>query len=314
MNKPFYFEPMLKNPFALDRLDIRFQWGNYGLHVLRCHLTSFPPGSVVNFHHHSEFEFHFIPRGKGTVILEGKPYPLQEGSLYMTGPGVTHRQEADLVEAMDELCLHIDIVKLPHSQHAEDGASWGEHWEVVEAEEAINQLSLLPTIPASDSQEAMKWFLVAFEAWRDNRLGQYTIIKQAVIQMLLCTIGAYHHIQPKFDMLSRDMRSHRYQLAVQFIDDNFRRPITLEIVADRVQISSRQLQRIFREQSGITFSEFVETVRLRHVCQDLLQSGLTLDRIASMNGFSSSNYLHQVFKKAHGITPMKYREQSQEMN
>jgi AraC-like DNA-binding protein/quercetin dioxygenase-like cupin family protein len=306
-SRPFYFEPMLEQPKALDRLDIRFQWGNYGVRVLRCHLTTFAPGFIVDFHHHSEHEFHYIPRGKGKVILEGQTFPLQEGMLYLTGPGVTHSQEADALEAMDELCLHIEITKL-EAPLAEGESSWGESWEVAEAEEAIQQLDQLPAVPAMDSQEAMKWFLIAYEAWRDNRLGLYTIIKQSVIQMLLRTIGAYNAVQPLFDLPSRDMKNYRYQLAVQFIHANFRRSLTLDTVAERVEISPRQLQRIFREQAGVTFSEYIESIRLANVCEELRHSPLTLERIAEKNGFTTSNYLHYVFKKAYGMTPNQYKE------
>ncbi|MNI01944.1 HTH-type transcriptional activator RhaS [compost metagenome] len=264
---------------------------------------------MIDYHHHSEYEFHYIPRGSGKVILEGASYSLQEGMLYLTGPGVTHSQIADDAEAMDELCLHIDIVSLPPAQIIGGNSLWGDHWEIVEAEETMKQLNALPRFPAIDVQEAMKWFLVAYEAWQENRLGLYTIVKQAIIQILLRTVGAYTSVQPKIDLQSRDMSSHRYQLAIQFIEDNFRRALNLEIVAERVQISPRQLQRIFREQSGLTFSKYMEKVRLIHVQKELLQTDLTLDRIAQDNGFTTSNYLHYVFKKAYGLTPQQYREQ-----
>ncbi|MDR6879213.1 AraC family transcriptional regulator [Bacillus sp. 3255] len=309
MSQPFYFEPMLENPMALDRLDLRFRWGSYGIHVLRCHLTSFPAGTIIDFHHHSEFEIHYIPSGKGKVILDGVTYPLQEGMLYVTAPGVSHRQEADEQEKMDELCLHVDFVKLDEAGDAENGATgWGEAWELQEADACIRQLSELPHVPAFDRQEAMKCFLVAYEAWRDNPLGQYTLIKQSIIQMLLRTIGAYKADRHGPNLPARDMKSYRYQLAVQFIEDNFRRPLTLEGVAERLQISSRQLQRIFKEQANISFSEYLEQVRLKHVCTELLQTSLTLEKIAEKNGFASSNYLHYVFKKAHGVTPNRYRD------
>ncbi|BFT70252.1 helix-turn-helix domain-containing protein [Paenibacillus sp. P36] len=312
MSQPFYFEPMLENPTALDRLDLRFRWGSYGIRVLRCHLTSFPAGTVIDFHHHSEFEFHYIPSGKGKVILDGVTHPLQEGMLYVTAPGVLHRQEADEHEKMDELCLHVDFVRLEGSPLDGDAGSesqaWGEAWEIAEADACIKQLGELPHLPAFDRQEAMKCFLVAFEAWRDNQLGQYTIIKQSIIQMLLRTIGAYKADHQGLDLPARDMKSYRYQLAVQFIEDNFRRPLTLEGVAERLQISSRQLQRIFKEQANISFSEYLEQVRLKHVCTELLQTTMTLEKIAEKSGFASSNYLHYVFKKAHGVTPNRYRE------
>lgn len=311
MSQPFYFEPMLENPMALDRLELSFRWGAYGLRVLRCHLTSFPAGTVVNYHQHSEYEIHYIPAGKGSVILDGITHPLHEGLLYVTAPGVIHRQEADEHEAMGELCLHVDIVKLP--QMDEDPASstsysYGAEWEMAEAEACIGQLSELPHVPALDRHEAMKCFLVAYEAWRNNQLGQYTIIKQSIVQMLLRTVSAYRPEQQGVNLPARDMKSYRYQLAIQFISDNFRRPLTLEEVAERVQISSRQLQRIFKEQADVSFSEYLEQVRLKYVCSELQQTTLTLEKIAERSGFTSSNYLHYVFKKAHGTTPNAYRE------
>jgi AraC-like DNA-binding protein len=312
MSQPFYFEPMLENPMALDRLELSFRWGSYGLRVLRCHLTSFPAGTIIDFHQHSEYEIHYIPCGKGKVILDGVTHPLGEGMLYVTAPGVSHRQEADEREAMGELCLHIDIVKLDLAENVQGSKSepeaWGEAWEIAEADACIKQLSELPHVPALDRQDAMKCFLVAYEAWRSNQLGQYTIIKQSIVQMLLRTIGAYKAEHHGLNLPARDMKSYRYQLAVQFIEDNFRRPLTLEVVAERLQISSRQLQRIFKEQANISFSEYLEQVRLKHVCSELLQTSLTLEKIAESNGFASSNYLHYVFKKAHGVTPSQYRD------
>ncbi|MDQ0873714.1 AraC-like DNA-binding protein [Paenibacillus sp. V4I3] len=313
MSQPFYFEPMLENPMALDRLELSFRWGSYGLRVLRCHLTSFPAGMIIDFHQHSEYEIHYIPYGKGRVILDGITHPLQEGMLYVTAPGVSHRQEADEREAMGELCLHVDIVKLDQGNDERGSMSvpeaWGEAWEIAEADACLRQLSELPHVPALDRQEAMKCFLIAYEAWRSNQLGQYTIIKQSIVQMLLRTVGAYKADQQGVNLPARDMKSYRYQLAIQFIEDNFRRPLTLEGVAERLQISSRQLQRIFKEQACISFSEYLEQVRLKHVCSELLQTSLTLDKIAESNGFASSNYLHYVFKKAHGVTPNQYRDQ-----
>ncbi|CAH1200339.1 HTH-type transcriptional activator RhaR [Paenibacillus allorhizoplanae] len=312
MSQPFYFEPMLENPMALDRLELSFRWGAYGIRVLRCHLTSFPAGVIVNYHQHSEYEIHYIPCGKGRVILDGITHPLHEGLLYVTAPGVIHRQEADEHEAMGELCLHVDIVKLSDKEEAGSSAlsssGWGEEWEMAEAEACIGQLGELPHTPAVDRHEAMKCFLVAYEAWRNNQLGQYTVIKQSIIQMLLRTVSAYKPEQQGVNLPARDMKNYRYQMAVQFITDNFRRPLTLEGVAERVQISSRQLQRIFKEKANVSFSEYLEQIRLKFVCSELQQTTLTLEKIAERSGFTSSNYLHYVFKKAHGTTPNAYRE------
>ncbi|TVY07692.1 AraC family transcriptional regulator [Paenibacillus cremeus] len=302
--RPYPYESMLANPQALDRLDVEFRWGSYGIRMLKFHHTSFPPGKIAHFHKHSDYEFHFIPRGKGKVILGNDPFSLHEGMMYLTGPGLMHYQEADAFEAMDELCLHIDIHRLEDGLAGAD--DWGARWERAEADSCIHLLEQLPARPVMDTYRAMECFLTAYRAWHDNQPGVMTVIKQSIIQILLRMTRAYETM-PQQELPSRDMKHYRYQLAVQFIKDNYMAPLTLEIVAERVQISARQLQRIFREQTGGTFSEYIEQVRLMHICTELAASDATIDQIAFQNGFSSANYLHYVFKKKLGTTPMQYR-------
>lgn len=308
--KPFVFKMMEEKPYALDRLDIQFRWGNYGIRVLRCHLTSFPPGKIVDFHKHSEFEFHFIPRGKGMVILGEQPYPLDAGMFYLTGPDVIHYQEADGQEAMDELCLHIDIIPIKETACDDRSSSiWSGQQEVNEAEECVRQLKRVPLYPTVDQYNAMQCFLTAYRAWYENQSGVFTTIKQSVIQILLRSIRGYTDISHQLPIPSRDMNSHRFQLAVQFIENNYTGPLSLEDVADKLQISGRQLQRIFKEQSAVSFSKYLEQVRLSHVCSGLMLSERNVENIALENGFSSGNYLNYAFKKNLGLTPMQYRNQ-----
>jgi AraC-like DNA-binding protein/mannose-6-phosphate isomerase-like protein (cupin superfamily) len=312
--KPYPYELLIEQGNALDRLDVEFRWGHYGIRMLKFHHTIFSPGKIISFHKHSEYEFHYIPRGKGKVILGDASYSLQEGMLYLTGPNLLHYQEADTEEAMNELCLHIDIVKLASKDASSVGAGqeteWGDKWEAAEAEACIQQLRTMPPKPALDQYRAMECFLNAYRAWYENQPGLFTVIKQSIIQILLRTTRAYAS-GPQLDIPSRDMKHYRHKLAVQFIKDNYMEPLTLEIVAERVQISPRQLQRIFRDHTGGTFSEYIEHVRLTHICHELSLSDQTIDQIAYKNGFSSANYLHYVFKKKLGSTPMKYRAEHQ---
>ncbi len=308
---PFLFQMMEAKPDALDRLDIRFQWGNYGIRVLRCHLTSFPPGKSIAFHHHSEYEFHFIPRGRGRVILKDQSYDLHEGMVYVTGPQLEHYQESAHDEAMDELCLHLEATKLFDSNEIPQ-QYWGNHLDIMEADACFKQLEQLPHRPTLDHRHAMPWFLTAYRSWSGMKLGYNSTIHHAIVQILLRTVQAYDMEEVPLELPSRDMNTHRYVLASQFIADNYSRPITLEDVANKLSISERQLQRIFAERSGLSFSKYLEDLRLSHVCQDLMNSSESVQGIALKHGFMSSNYLYYVFRKRFGMTPGQYRSEGQE--
>lgn len=313
MNIPFAsshhyaYELMKEQRHALEHLQADFRWGPFGIRVIRFHHATFPPGKIDQFHKHSEeFEFHFIPRGKGAVILEDKYYELSEGMMYLTAPQVMHYQEADAAEAMDELCLRIQIIRLDAA--AESAQDWGAQHEWREAEDCMQQLSQIPLRPTADRFRAMEQFLIAYRAWYEGQPGLLTIIKQAIITILLRTVRAYFP-EPQEPQPSRDMNWYRCKLAEQFIKDNYRGPLPLEAVAERIHISPRQLQRIFKLLTGRTFSDYVEQTRLLHVCKELAETNETIEALALQNGFTSANYLHRVFKRKLGMTPLQYRQQ-----
>lgn len=296
------YESMRERPDALERLDLRIRWGAYDIRVLRFHLTQFPPGRTVAFHKHAEYEFHFIPKGRGKVILVDKEYSLKPGQFYLTGPGVLHYQEAHPQEAMDELCLHLDIQK-------RKDAVPGDDWEYAEAEACVKQLTNLPLYPVQDIHGAMPRFLEAYEACVANFSGSYITIKQNVIQILLRAIRAYDSEGGIEQLPMKDMKSYRYDRAMAFIQTNYAHPIALEDVAEKLLLSPRQLQRLFKElHQGYTFTRILEDIRLAHVCQELRSGSLSIEQIAGRTGFGSGNYLHAVFRKRYGMTPSDYRQ------
>lgn len=304
------FQIMQDDPYALERLDIRFRWGNYGIQVLRCHLMSLAAGQAIPAHKHQNYEFHFIPGGKGTLFLEDGVYPFQAGMFYLTGPQVIHRQESAPWEQMNELCLHVNIVPLaPDTHEVEEEIGWGNGWEALEADECVRQLNTMPAYPTLDQYDAMSWFLTAYRAWQDRELGAFSTIRQAIIQILLRAARAHHVTQIQRALPTRCMNVYRYGLATQYIRDNYARTLTLEEVAGELHICSRQLQRILDEQAGETFSGYLERYRLAQICMALTHEDLTVEQLASQHGFSSGSYLHYVFKKRFGLTLQQYREQ-----
>lgn len=300
----FPFEVMFEKQDLLERLDIQIDWGHYKIRVLRIHLTSFEPGHVIDFHNHAEYEFHFIPRGKGIVIMEDQTFALSEGMFYLTGPGVMHYQAASSEEAMDELCLHVDIVPSERKEC--------DPWEAAEAEECIEKLRSLPRKPEQDRHGAMPCFLEAYQVCDGRYSGYYTSIKQLVLSILMKAVRAYDAGVITSEAPIRDMTAYRYQYAVQYMAANSSTSLTLENVAEKLNISARQLQRTFHQMdSHKPFSKLLEDIRLKSICRRLEESDHSIEQIAQSEGFANATYLHAVFRKKIGMTPAEYRKKKQ---
>lgn len=81
-------------------------------------------------------------------------------------------------------------------------------------------------------------------------------------------------------------------------------------VADAMDMSAAYLGRLFKQATGVTFTEYLSNLRLQKACAALLTTDKTVSTIASETGFTNSSYFYIVFKKRFGCTPSQYRQQN----
>jgi AraC family transcriptional regulator len=92
--------------------------------------------------------------------------------------------------------------------------------------------------------------------------------------------------------------------AVESLSDN---PPSLSDLAGLCGISPRHLMRAFKQSTGRTITEHVETVRLRHAMRLLSDTDLPLGDIARQLGFAASSGFSHAFRRAIGEPPSVFR-------
>lgn len=101
------------------------------------------------------------------------------------------------------------------------------------------------------------------------------------------------------DLLSR---------AISYIRANYMHKITLEDVAQHVMLSPSYLSKLFKDELGTNFNNFLTSVRIERSRVLLLSENLTIAQIAEYSGFFDQSYFNKIFKRETGLTPKKYRE------
>lgn len=97
--------------------------------------------------------------------------------------------------------------------------------------------------------------------------------------------------------------------AIHYIEDNFKKELTLEHLAQRCNYSTSYLSKIFKTELGINFYEYLTRCRLQHAIRDLAMTENKIATIAYENGFSDVKAFNKMFKKHFGTTPSEYRKQ-----
>lgn len=95
---------------------------------------------------------------------------------------------------------------------------------------------------------------------------------------------------------------------VSFIHENLAKPLTVRQLADVAHLSPRQLQRLFRQILGMAPKAFINKMRVHQAAHLLMESELSLSRIALEVGFCDQSALTFYFKRELGITPLRFRQ------
>ncbi|MBP3382277.1 MAG: helix-turn-helix domain-containing protein [Clostridia bacterium] len=94
---------------------------------------------------------------------------------------------------------------------------------------------------------------------------------------------------------------------IQHIGAHYAERLTLEEMADMVYISPAYLSRVFKDETGSTFNQYLNRVRVTKAKELLRDRQLKLTDICLMVGYEDQSYFTRVFKKLEGISPGRYR-------
>ncbi len=116
----------------------------------------------------------------------------------------------------------------------------------------------------------------------------------------------------KYAMLVNNHSTKDYSSLVAKCTDhinlNYRKKISLEIMADYCNVTPGYLSAQFHKETGMTLTEYIHSVRIKRSTMLLNSTSNSIQAIAEQCGFPDSNYFTRVFKKVKGMSPNEYRK------
>lgn len=96
--------------------------------------------------------------------------------------------------------------------------------------------------------------------------------------------------------------------AIVIMEMNISQPIICDEIANRCNISLRQLQRLFAMKIGETASRFYKKVRLQYAAALLRETPLSVTEISIASGFANAAHFSRSFRLQYGISPRIARQ------
>ena len=230
------------------------------------------------------FQWLLISRGSGTVDLGTGPVDLTPGSALLLYPDIGHAYrgiDADFCTCwMSFIGTRVEetlkILGLPASGVYEVADS-----RLLEGrfEEAVALLSTNRT-PAGLDASALVYTTI-LEIYKNLTVGTDSYR------------GTHDRLQPVF----------------AHIDENFSRPISIEDLANLLDVSSQHFCLIFKKATRMRPTEYINQVRVNKARSLIRQDkDRRLSDIASEVGFDNESYFSYVFKRFEGVSPRAFRD------
>lgn len=114
--------------------------------------------------------------------------------------------------------------------------------------------------------------------------------------------------QPVFQEYGDGLSKSRLKQVIEYIRANIDQDLSLEKLAELVQMSTFYFARLFKQSTGYTPHQYIMRCRIEQAEYLLKQRNLSIVEICQQVGFQSQSHFTQLFRKYNGITPKKYQE------
>ncbi len=235
-------------------------------------------------HWHEGIELLRIFRGGCTVNINTEELQVMSGNTVVINSGDIHRI------SIDECDCYYDCLILNYSICAE----WGFDPYAVTFNQVIK-----------DSEIDALFDKIKYEF--SKKLPHYKAIVSAVCMEIMARLTRGHIAKSTIDP-QLEKKAGLVRNVMQYIIQNYQRPIELKEISEHLKYSHYYLSHIFSEVTGISIGEYLIAIRITEAEKLLTKTNLSVSEISQRCGYSNSAAFSTAFKKKCFLTPLEYRK------
>lgn len=256
--------------------------------------TSVDPGSYVTTHWHRAIEIIYIQSGSLTVTVDSHTRELSAGQCILINANIMHSTKCTVPNTAIVFQIPIDFAGtyIPN----------------------INSLVFYINDETNDQKELtkidiLKNTLEKMQVANDMQPDGFLLVFNSLLFDILFQL--YHnfstpvlHANPNKKKKELD----RLNPVLQYIAQNYNRPIPLQEIAGIAILQPGYFCRFFKNTMGTTFLEYQNELRLSHIYQDLIETDDPVNVILERHGFTNYKLFRRMFRENFGDTPTNIRK------
>lgn len=233
---------------------------------------------------------HFVKSGAGVYNINNEQQIVSENQCFLVPRGVTTFWQADGIKPWDYwwICfLGQDVPELLESCGFD-----GQHYV----------LTLEDATPIWDSIDTIL-------THADRAAGSGLIIQAEMLRIFACLQQNSHQASKQEEPAD----SYIVQRAIQLVNDHVSDGITVKELAERLYISRTKLNKIFREDMGVSPHDFIIHSRMAKAGELLSKTNMSIAEISKIAGYDTPFSFSRAWKQHFGVPPAVSRTQKNDL-
>lgn len=269
------------------------------------------PDFIGVIHKHTFIELAYILSGSAIHVVGDVQIPAEKGDLFIINYDTPHA----FFPQGDTPLIAYDVLFTP--DFLDPSLLSSVHLESIHSSFLFNTLSpsaqFGPDIHISGSSYTL-WGELLNKIYLEyiHRENGYEALLRAYLVELIVNI--FRNTNDTAPAEQSTPQSRIVETTLTFLKKNYQKHLSLDDLAAQVFLSKDYFSRVFRENTGMSVSAFLQKLRIEEACKLLTTTNYTVDQIASLCGFGDVKHFYTTFKKRTGTTPRQYRLQQTSKN
>lgn len=261
--------------------------------------------------HQDFFALYVVQRGQGTHVIEGIPYAVARGDVYVMGLNTTHyyTQCRNLVvqnfffpPALFDATGRDALAEVPGVSSLIPG--------LLDTSGGMSRAGRWLHLPPDACERIEVQMAELRTEWGTREPGRTLLLRGLFTRLLIHLARFQTAAHPRQVHIRATLHGAAVTEAIRFMEERYAESMRIAQVAEAVYLSPDRFTKIFFQAAGQTPRDYLRYLRIERAKALLTNTGLGMAAIAEQSGFVESAYFTRAFRAATGMTPREFRRRS----
>ena len=261
-------------------------------------------------HQHDCFELAYITEGTAIQTLDGNTIPLKKGAYFIIDHGSVHNYThcenlklinclflADIIDDTLVNCVSFDklmrVCMIRFYKHYTGSPP-------------VNHVFY------DNDGKILRILMDILEEFGNRSMGYREIYRGKLMEILILTMRKV--VQEQGEVPIAQLTDNTIiREAIRYFETNYQKKALLSTFCEKNHYNAQYISRRFKQETGLTASEYLHKIRIKQSCNLLAGSSFTIKQIALQTGYEDVKFFSKIFKETIGITPGEYRKTSRKV-